>query len=777
MKKQITIRKALVIVLLLQQILSVASTGKNPSADIIHYDIRLEVLDFTSKNISGETAITFRAAAQAINELTLELRQLLVDSIFHNGQPILSFNQLNDQLIITLPSAVPVDDTASVTIFYHGVPYSESWGGFHFSGQYAFNLGVGFQTYPPNLGKAWFPCVDDFFDRALFDIRIRVAENKQAICGGLLQSVTPHNDGTHTFHWKSDFTIPTYLASFAIGDYVAVNDTFSGMEREVPINIYVRPADEWKVAGTFLNLHQIMANLENRFGPYPFERIGYTGTALGAMEHAGNIAYPQTLINNSLNYEWLYTHEIAHMWFGNKVTCAGPGEMWLNEGWAVWNELLYREDLYGSDIALAEQRAKHREVLQYLHTPQGDGAYYALYNIPPAHVYGKTVYQKGGLVVQTLRHYLGDDLFFPAVQFYLDTFAYHYASTYDLRDVLSLHSGVDLTGFFDSWVFEPGFPHYSIDSFYVAAEGTAVFVRQRGKGREFIGDANIVEISFMDENFQVFTDTMLFNGQTGSKVFQPPFQPLIAMMDFYEKICDASTDRTKMIGNPGTVVFEDTFSSLLVHSVNDTAFVRITHNWVAPDPLKTPQTGLRLSDYRHWHVDGIIPSGFDAGLSFSYQRAGFLDDNLLLSSADSLVILYRASTADDWTGIPFERYGAWHAGQIRLDTLRLGEYTLAVWDAQYLGIKSPEKMPDNRIQCYPNPGNGKITITWDLPSVLRIQISDINGAIVADYKLNSYQETVVWDTGKLTPGLYFINLLTLDNFKAGTARFILTERK
>jgi hypothetical protein len=777
MKKRTMIRQSLVMVLLAQHFLAGAATGKNPANDIIHYDIRLEVLDFTSKNISGETTLTFRASGQAINELTLELRQLLVDSIFHNGQPILSYNQQNDQLIVTLPSPVQIDDTASVTIFYHGVPYSESWGGFHFSGQYAFNLGVGFETYPPNLGKAWFPCVDDFFDRALFDIRIRVTDNKKAICGGLLQSVTPHNDGTHTFHWKSDFTLPTYLASFAIGDYVAVTDTFSGMERDVPITIYVRPADEWKVAGTFLNLHQIMANLENRFGPYPFERIGYTGTALGAMEHAGNIAYPQTLINNSLNYEWLYAHEIAHMWFGNKVTCAGPGEMWLNEGWAVWNELLYREDLYGSEIALAEQRVKHRDVLQYLHTPQGDGAYYALYNIPPAYVYGKTVYQKGGLVAQTLRNYLGDDLFFPAVQFYLDTFAYHYASTHDLRDVLSQHSGVDLTGFFDSWVFEPGFPHYSIDSFHVVAGETEVFVRQRGKGRDYIGEACIVEITFMDQNRQVFSDTMFFNGQIGSKVFQTPFQPVIAMMDYYEKICDASTDRAKLIAEPGSISFEDTFSSLLVNSVDEPAFIRITHNWVAPDPLKTPQTGLRLSDYRHWHVDGIIPAGFDAGISFSYQRAGFLDDNLIVSSADSLVILYRASTADDWSGIPFERYGAWHAGQIRLDTLRLGEYTLAVWDAEFVGIDSPAKKPDNRVHCFPNPGKGKITITWHLPSAKRMQISDINGVIVAEYKLRDYQDTAVWETGKLVPGLYFIRLFTHDNIAAETTRFILTERK
>jgi aminopeptidase N len=162
--------------------------------------------------------------------------------------------------LITLPQSFSPGDTVAVKVFYHGVPFNESWGGFHFSGEYAFNLGVGFETYPPNLGKAWFPCVDNFFDRALFDYHIRVTDNKKAVCGGLLQSINDHGDGTHTFHWKTDFTIPTYLASFAIGDYVGVTDTFSGMERDIPITIYVRPVDTGKVAGSFANIHTIMAN-------------------------------------------------------------------------------------------------------------------------------------------------------------------------------------------------------------------------------------------------------------------------------------------------------------------------------------------------------------------------------------------------------------------------------------------------------------------------------------------------------------------------------------
>lgn len=748
------------------------NTMDDSGFDVLHYDIHLDVLDFTTRVIHGRTTVTFFVTSGPFNQMELQLRQLGVDSIYYQDQPINTYSHSGDFLQVILPQTLAAGDTADVTIFYHGVPYNESWGGFHFSGQYAFTLGVGFTTYPPNLGKAWFPCKDDFYDRALFDCYIRVTDNKQATSGGLLQSITPHGDGTHTYHWKMDYTIPTYLASVAVGDYVAVTDTFNGMERDIPITIYVRPSDAWKVPGSFVNLKTIMANLENRFGPYPFERIGYTGTALGAMEHAGNVAYPNGSIDNSTSSEWLYTHEISHMWFGNKVTCAGPGDMWLNEGWAVWTELLFREDLYGPETALTAQRSKHRNNLQYLHTPQGDGAYHALYNIPPAYVYGQTVYQKGGLVVHTLRHYMGDELFFPAIQFYLDSLAYNHASSYDLRDILSQHSGIDLTSFFDSWVFQPGFPHYSIDSTIVTGNTAQVFVRQRAKGREFTGNDNIVEITFMNPNFQAYSDTMIFDGQTGSKLFELPFEPTIAMMDYYEKTCDATTDRAQFITTTGTKEFSDTFSRLQVTSANDSAFVRITHNWVAPDPLKNPQPGLTLSPYRHWHVDGIIPPGFDSEIHFFYQRTGYLDNDLIINSADSIVILYRATPADDWQGIPFTRYGPWSVGWIMIDTLRLGEYTLAMWDALYVGNRIIKPDQKSKLTCFPNPSSGAVNLIWSDSEAGKIIITDLRGKKVADFRTTTPEGVIRWESGNVRPGVYLVTLFSSGNKEIVTEKVV-----
>lgn len=754
-----------------------AQNGRENDFDVIHYEIRLDVLDFSTKIIRGQTQVTFSPTIIGFNTLNLELRKLTVDSVYFNNQPVTSFSHIGNDLQITLPFFMMPYDTTSVSIFYQGVPHSESWGGFHFSGQYAFNLGVGFVSKPPNLGKAWFPCKDDFFDRALYDFHIRVSDTKKAVCGGLLQSVTPQGDGTHTFHWKMDFAIPTYLASVVVGDYVEVSDTFSGIDRDIPISIHVRPADQWKVAGSFANLKTIMANLENRFGPYPFERIGYTGTSLGAMEHAGNIAYPNGSIDNTSNNEWLYTHEIAHMWFGNKVTCAGPGEMWLNEGWAVWTELLYREDLYNRETALAVQRSKHRGILQKLHTPLGDGAYYPLYNIPVEVVYGETVYQKGGLVVQTLRNYMGDELFFPAIRAYLDTFAYSHATTFDLRDALSQHSGVDLTAFFDSWVFQPGFPHFAIDSFTVAQPGVEVFVRQKGKGRDFIGNANIVEITFMNHNREIFSDTMRFDGVTGSKVFLPPFEPTLVMMDYNDKICDATTDQMKLIATTGTHNFSDLLCKLLVSAAPDTAFVRLTHHWVPPDPLKNPQQGLILSPYRYWSVDGIIPEGFDSEIHFTYMVSGYIDNTLITNTTDSLFILYRPNAGHEWQSVPFTRAGTWQAGVIKVDTLRLGEYTLAKADATFVGSRQPALNPSKGLKCYPNPGKGTISIEWETGKASRIEISGMDGKIVKSLPTNNHENYLTINTGTLKPGIYGVVLFSESNEPVAATKMVITANE
>jgi aminopeptidase N len=729
--------------------------------DAVHYSIHLDVSDLPSKTISGFTEILLTSKFDNISEIHLELLLLTIDSVFIDGQQISTYSHSDPLITIPLQEPLNAGDTIIVKIRYHGIPFHESWGGFHWSGQYAFNLGIGFLSNPHNLGKAWFPCIDDFKDRASYDCYITVENDKSAVCGGTLLSVTNNSDSTRTFHWSLEQSIPAYLASVAIGHYDLITDLYNGINFNIPITFYVRPADSIHVNGSFIHLKDILSIFENHFGPYSWPRIGYVSTSLGAMEHATNIAYPYGCINGTLNYEYLFTHEISHMWFGDKVTCASAEDMWLNEGWGTYCELFYQEDLYSYENYIEGINDLLKEVLQYCHTPNGDGQYLALYGIPPEYTYGMTVYKKGALIVHTLRGYLGDDIFFDAVKGFLENYAFNQMSSFDLRDYLTSHIGVDLTDFFNAWVFSPGFPHFSVDSFAVVPNGNnydiTVFVRQKSKGGYPLANSNRLEITFMDSNWQTFTGTMIFSGQQGIQTFQIPFEPVAAYPDLGDRICDATTDDSQIIKNIGEYNFQNTFFKMDVSSIMDSGYVRVTHNWVAPDSLKNSIYGLRLSDYRYWKIDGIFTPGFNSTGIFQYNRNNYLDNTLLINSQDSIVVLYRPDAGNDWQSVDFTKVGIWSIGNLYVPNLQKGEYTLAIWD-ESVGMKPIHQADKTVLKIYPNPSKGLVNIEFSTSQNGRIIICDDLGKKIDSLSFSYDQHHIRWKAKNISNGTYFIHL-------------------
>jgi aminopeptidase N len=717
-------------------------------------------------HITAFTDITLTTPYDNITAIPLELKNLAVDSAYINGIEVTGFYQ--DDTLLRLPLGFPISagDTVFTRIHYSGIPYHESWGGFHFAGgNYAFNLGVGLSEIPHNLGKSWFPCVDNFTDRAIYDVYGTVDEDLMVIAGGMLIETTINGDGTKTYYWHCDHTMPTYLASIAIGDYCLVSDTFQGMERDIPIDIYVTPGDSIKVAGTFSNLKGILSTFEDCMGPYPWERVGYTGTALGAMEHATNIFVPHgTISGNSLN-ETLMAHELSHMWVGDMVTCSSAEEMWLNEGWATFFEHYYQVPLYNAASSFkGDMRNTHFEVLLRCHTPLKDGTYFPLNQIPQDHTYGMSAYDKGATVTQALRFYLGDSLFFETVRAYLASFAWDAASSYDMRDFITDHTGIDMTGFFDNWVMHSGTPHYSIDSFNLIGPqySVAVHARQKRKGPAFTGNGNIMEIMFMDEDWNQFTDTLHFDGETGVSVKTVPFVPTSIFIDPEENMFDATTDNYKILKNTGTFVHSKTYFTIIVEDISDSAFIQATHNWAPPDTLKTPVSGLRLSDYRYWRIDGVLPSTFQASGRFEYSRYDYLDNELITSSDDSIVILYRKDCSEDWQSVDFVRFGNWNGGYLTVPGLRMGEYTLGVWDTQ-VGIPDDTEQKHGSLHIFPNPSGGSFSIEHNYSGQARISIYSPAGAELKSFQVEAGENIFTWHPGNLPAGSYAVCLFNPDD--------------
>lgn len=741
------------------------------SVDVLHYRIHLLQINFVQKSLKAHAQIVL-IPKLATPVIPLELKKLMVDSVKVNGAEAM-FHHSGQRLGILPGYPVHPSDTLVLDVYYGGVPFSEQWGGFHFSGNYAFNLGVGFVSIPHNLGKAWFPCVDDFQDRATCEVLTTVPQGMKAIAGGLLQQVINHPDGSSTWHWKLDQPIPPYLASVAIGQYALHQWDHQGIERQIPVTIFTRPQDSVRVPATFQTLGQVMQILENRFGPYPFNRIGFTGTAIGAMEHVDNVALPHASITGNLTNEYLIAHELSHMWFGNAVTCASPLEMWLNEGWATFCHHFYKHDLHGPQAYLNEMNNTHYEVLRNAHIT--DGGYWALNNVPEQYTYGSTSYYKGATVIHTLMNFMGQEAFFNAVKAYLQTYNHSHATSQQLRDVLSAHSGINLNDFFEAWVFTPGTPHFWVDSLRTIPQGdffrTEVFLRQKFKGASYLANNNILELTFVGPQWQMFTDTVRFSGRTGKSIKLLPFEPALVLPDYFDKSADASTSFRGVLRNPGTVNFSKINFTLYVDALPDSALYRVTHHWVPPDSLKTDIPGLRLSPYRHWEITGLFKTGTQMRGRFFYSNASNLDGSLIRTASDSVVILYRPSAAHDWQPIAHTRTGLWSIGYLNVNNLLPGQYTLAAWDTQMVGYEphgSPSRL---QLTAEPNPVTDSVRLRWDKPIEGNLIVSDLQGNVLFENSINR-QSSVLVDVRLWSPGLYFAALMNSLGRCNGVVKFI-----
>ena len=580
------------------------------SIDVKHYDIHLDISDVTSGSISGYTSTSIQPKMVNLNSFSLYLLKLNIDSVSINEQSYNNFSY-NDTLIRFHLSFTPLlSDTFSVKVYYHGNPVIDSsgWGGFYFQSNTAYNLGVGFQADPHCYGRVWFPCVDEFTEKAYFDTYITTSTDNMAVCGGNLIDVNTLPNSKKVWHWKLHQEIPSYLASVAVSNYVELADIFNSVNGPIPIKLYVNSSDSLKAINSFVNLKSILHIYESSFGPFKWDRVGYVSVPFngGAMEHATNISYPAFAITGDLSYESLYAHELSHHWFGDLITCETEGDMWINEGWASFCENFYTQGIYGVDTYKTNVNNNHKSVLEKAHID--DAGYRAVYGVPHEYTYGTTVYHKGVDVIHTLRNYMGDSLLFPSVKHVLDSFSFKNINTQQLKNVLSVSSGMNLNDFFEAWVYAPGFPHFSIDSFAPYPNGSnsdyIVYVKQKKMHTPNFANSNKLELTFMNTNWNQFSDTINFSGEYGSKVCHLPFIPSIAMMDYHDKVNDAITDYDMSIHNSGTYTFTNTYFSLIVNNIADSVFLRVEHNWVAPDPLKQGNVNIkRIHDRRYWKIE------------------------------------------------------------------------------------------------------------------------------------------------------------------------------
>jgi hypothetical protein len=220
-------------------------------------------------------------------------------------------------------------------------------------------------------------------------------------------------------------------------------------------------------------------------------------------------------------------------------------------------------------------------------------------------------------------------------------------------------------------------------------------------------------------------------------------------------MCDATTDQFKTIRAPGTYSFDKTFCTLEVTALEDSAFVQVTHNWAPPDSLSDPMPGLRISDYRYWEIDGIIPENFEATGKFFYSVSSFLDNTLISSSSDTLIMLYRKNSGEEWHEVDFERVGPWNVGNILVSNLEPGEYSLAVKEAG-VGTSNHSEEEQIVLEIVPNPSGDTFHIIVNCENPGELVIYTETGQMVDKFAVPAGGFDKSWTPSSRVPGAYVV---------------------
>ncbi|MFN3752994.1 M1 family aminopeptidase [Flavobacterium sp.] len=438
-----------------------------------NYDVTYSKLEFTVNPavyfITGKVTTTFKALSD-MTTVTFDLTDQLTVSSVKQGTTNLTFVQnASDELVITLPSTLTTGNFATVEINYSGAPAS---------GEQAFTRSshngawIIWTLSEPFGAKDWWPCKQDLNDKIeSVDIYITAPLQYVSVANGVEPEAPVINGANKTTHFQHNYPIPAYLVAIAITNYQVYTQTAGIGPNTFPIVNYIYPENYASAVVSLAQTPVIMDLFENLFEPYPFsaEKYGHAQCGFGGgMEH--------TTVSFMGNFSrGLIAHELAHQWFGNKITCGTWKDIWLNEGFATYLSAITIENLDGLDAFITQKTG----MIDFITSSPAGNVY--LTDVQATNVgrifSSRLSYNKGAMVLEMLRFKMGDEDFFQAIRNYLvdPNLAYKYAVTTDLIAHLEAVYGQDLTEFFNDWVYNQGYPTYNITA-QNWGEGQAKFV-------------------------------------------------------------------------------------------------------------------------------------------------------------------------------------------------------------------------------------------------------------------------------------------------------------
>ncbi len=427
--------------------------------DVTFYDLHVAMQPADS-TIRGWNTIVYRVTGKS-REMQVDLQvPLRVDSVIQDGRA-LRFRRDGNAFFIRLASGQKVGTTRAVTVYYRGKPQvaeNPPWDGgliWSRSPEGATWISVACQ----GLGASvWWPTKDTQTDEPDSQrVALTIPDSLQAIANGRLRGVERRADGTTTFEWFVTSPINNYAVSAYVGRYTEINEIFEGEKGPLTVKLWPLTAHLEPARRQFTQVAPVLRCFERWFGPYPWYRDGYQlveSPHLG-MEHQSAVAYGNGFVNGykgqdlsgtgwGLTWDFIIVHETAHEWFGNNITTADLADMWVHESFANYSESLFTECLFGP-TAGEDYIIGARKGIQN--------------NAPVVAAYGVNakgsgdMYPKGGNMLHTIRHILGDDQRWVGILRGLNAEFYHKIVTgKQVQDYISKGVGTPLDKVFQQYL-------------------------------------------------------------------------------------------------------------------------------------------------------------------------------------------------------------------------------------------------------------------------------------------------------------------------------------
>jgi aminopeptidase N len=416
------------------------------------YDVEHYHLDLTYA-AEGTVSASIGIAATALDNLesfNLDFAGWQIDRLAVNGETV-AFERSDDELIVA-PVELLSGEVFEVEVDYRGTPEPKI--------SSAIPIGIGWHTGPegeqyvvaePDAAHSWFPSNDHPLDKSTFSFTINVPNGLSVAANGELVEVD-EGATTTTYQWSMTDPMAPYLATIVIGDgWTFIDDPVSTETAGIPVRNFLPPDLAANPPPDLEKTGEMVRVLEQAFGPYPFDRYGIAvvGGFTAALENQTLSVFGRTMVEAPY-FEYVLVHELAHQWFGDSVSVGRWSDIWLNEGFATYAELLWVEELYGSG-AYREEVANRIEAARIAgYGPPGSPS--------PDDLFNGSVYQRGSFVLVALRNEVGDDLFFETLRTYAQRFSDGNATTDDFIFLAEEIADRDLDDLFSTWLYDDQIP-------------------------------------------------------------------------------------------------------------------------------------------------------------------------------------------------------------------------------------------------------------------------------------------------------------------------------